>query len=137
MSTDIDNEGHAGHEQDGRPDAVRRADTGSQAWRAVVHAQRRATLDHGDFYTVVGELVDTLRSLDGLTGLLSRQVADYPSSVIATGRRLYDDEGANPDHRVRAAVLALAETRAALSAAERAADQLFAQLSHIGTEAGR
>lgn len=134
MSTDIDNEAHAGHEQDGRPDAVRRADIGSRAWRAVVHAQRRATLDHGDFYTVVGELIDTLRSLDGL---LSRQVADYPSSVIATGRRLYDDEGANPDHRVRAAVLALAETRAALSAAERSADQLFAQLSHIGTEAGR
>ncbi len=137
MSTDIDNEARTSHEPDGRSVAVRCADTGSRAWRQVLEAQRMAAPDHSDFYAVVGELVETLRNLDGLTGLLARQVADYPNTMIAAGRRLYDDEGANPEHRVRAAVLALAETRAALSAAERAATQLFAQLSHIGTEARR
>lgn len=113
---------------------VRDAETGSRAWRRVVHVQRSATADHGDFYVLAGELVDTLRCLDSLAGLLTGQTADYPGTVTTTGGQLYDDENANPGHRLRSAVLALAETRQALSSAERAANRYWSAISHIGVD---
>ena len=117
-------------DDDDRPEAVLRAEAGALAWRAVVHAQQAATADHADCYAMAGEVVDTLRSLDALTALLARHCADYPPA--GAGGEVYDDEGANPAHRLRCAVLALAETRHGLAAAERAANRFWSAIGHIG-----
>jgi hypothetical protein len=112
---------------DDRSLAVRGAGQGAEAWREAVHAQLDAAPDHADFYALAADLAATLRSLDTLSGLLVRQVADY-----GVGREVYDDEGANPAHRLRAAVLALAETRHGLAGAERAANRFWSAIGHIG-----
>ncbi|MBW0111599.1 hypothetical protein I4I84_23085 [Pseudonocardia sp. KRD-182] len=122
------------NDSDDCPPAVRSADTGAQAWRQTVHAQRASAPDHVDFYAIAAEVVDTLRSLDFLAGLLAGQVAAYPGTVTAAGGELFDDQGAVPEHRLRSAVLALAETRQALSAAERAANRYWSAISYIGVE---
>ena len=113
---------------DDRPYAVVRAESGSRAWRAVVEAQTSAAPDHGDFYALAGDLVETLRALDTVAGVLASQATSYGAS-----RQVYDDEDANPAHRLRAAVLALAETRHGLARAERAANQFWSAIGHIGT----
>lgn len=113
---------------DDRPRAVQQAEVGAVAWRAVVHAQQSATPNHADLYALAGDLVDTLRALNVVAGLLARQTAGY-----ATGREVNDDEGANPAHRLRAAVLALAETRHGIALAERGANQFWSAIGHIGT----
>ncbi len=77
-------------EPDDRPEAVRQADAGARAWRAVVHAQRSAAPDHADFYALAAELVDTLASIGSLAGVLARQVEDYAQGQ-AVGERVYDD----------------------------------------------
>lgn len=119
-----------------QPDAddlvARVAHVGSQAWRRAVHIQQTARPDHSGFYPLAGELADTLRCLDSLVGLLAGQVAAYPGTVASVGARVYDDEGAVPQHRLRSAVLALAETRHALTTAERAANRFWSAISHIG-----
>jgi hypothetical protein len=112
---------------EGRPHAVRRAEEGADAWRQVVHAQRPASPDHTDFYALAGEMVETLRVLDSLAGLMSGQVAGY-----SNGRDVYDDDGGTPAHRLRAAVLALAETRHGIAVAERAANRFWSAIGHIG-----
>ena len=113
--------------------AVQRARAGADTWRHVVHAQRGATPDHGDFYALAGEMVDTLRCLDSLAGVLVGQVAGYRAAPRGeTGREVYDDEGGKPADRLRAAVLALIETRDELSQAERAANRFFSAIGHIG-----
>jgi hypothetical protein len=116
---------------DDRPTAVARAGVGAQQWRAVVHAQQTAVAAHADFYALAAELVDTLRSLDALAGLLARQAAGY-----GAGREIYDDEDADPAHRLRCAVLALAETRYGLAEAERAANRFWSAVGHIGVRYG-
>jgi hypothetical protein len=98
----------------------------------MVHTQLTASPDHSDFYALAAEVVDALRSLDSLAGLLIGQIADCPAAVTRAGGRLYDDENANPAHRIRSAVLALAETRHALTGAERAANRYWSAISHIG-----
>lgn len=115
------------HEYDERPPAVQHAATGAQAWRAVVHAQQAAEPGHADFYALAAELVDTLRSLDALVGVLTRQTGTY-----GIGREVYDDEDANPAHRLRSAVLALIQSRHDLSEAERSANRFFSAIGHIG-----
>lgn len=115
------------HEHDERPPAAQYAATGAQAWRAVVHAQQAAEPGHADFYALAGELVDTLRSLDALVGVLTRQTGTY-----GLGREVYDDENANPAHRLRSAVLALVQARHDLSEAERSANRFFSAIGHIG-----
>lgn len=118
---------------DERPPAVQHAQAGADTWRQAVHAQRDATPDHGDFYALAGEMVDTLRCLDSLAGLLIAPVAGYRAAPRGVaGREVYDDEGTNPAHRLRAAVLALIETRDELSQAERAANRFFSAIGHIG-----
>lgn len=112
---------------DERPRAVLRAEDGADAWRAAVHAQQNAVADHADFYSIAGDLAATLHALDSLAGVLGRQTCGY-----AEGREIYDDEGANPAHRIRSAVLALAETRHALAQAERAANRFWSAIGHIG-----
>lgn len=123
---------HTHSDSDDRPLAVRSADIGAQAWRQTAHAQRTSTPDHVDFYAIAAELVDTLRSLDFLAGLLAGQVAAYPGTVVAAGGEIFDDQGAVAEHRLRSAVLALAETRQALVTAERTANRYWSAISHIG-----
>lgn len=115
--------------QDDRPVAVQRAERGADAWRDVVNAQLGARPAHADWYALAGEMVETLRVLDSLSGMLARQVLDY-----GTGRAFYDDEGADPAHRLRCAVLALAETRQGLAEAERAANRFWSAIGHVGVE---
>jgi hypothetical protein len=115
------------HEYDDRSPSVQHAAAGAQAWRAVVHTQQAATPDHADFYALAGDLVETLRSLDALVGVLTRQTGSY-----GTGREVYDDENANPTHRLRSAVLALVQARHDLSEAERSANRFFSAIGHIG-----
>jgi len=118
---------HIDARDQGRPAPVVHAETGADEWRSALLAQRTATLDHRDFYALAGELVETLRVFDGLAGVLAGQVAAYGG-----GRAVYDDEGANPTHRLRSAVLALAEARHHLAAAERAVNRFWSQIGHIG-----
>jgi hypothetical protein len=112
---------------DERPTAVVRSEDGADAWRAAVHAQQSAAPDHTDFYAIAGDVVATLHALDALAGVFGRQTCGY-----ADGREVYDDEDANPAHRLRCAVLALAETRHALAQAERAANRFWSAIGHIG-----
>lgn len=109
--------------------AIAAAEAGSQAWRAVVHAQLAETLDHTDFYGLACEVVDALRSLDALAGVLGRQVAGY-----GHGRRLRDDDGAAPAERLLVAVARLAEMEQLLAQAERAANQFWSEIGHIAVE---
>lgn len=111
------------------PNAVGHAEAGAAAWRAAVVVQRSATPDHAEFYEFAGHLVDTLRALDELGGVLGRQMAGY-----AEGRRLYDDEGGDPRARLRAAGLHLAVVRQCAAEAERAANEFWSAISHIGVE---
>lgn len=115
------------HEYDDRSPSVQHAARGAQAWRAVVHAQQAAEPGHTDFYALAGELVDTLRSLDALVAVLTRQTGTY-----GLGREVYDDENANPAHRLRSAVLVLVQARHELSEAERSANRFFSVIGHIG-----
>ncbi|MBN9100517.1 MAG: hypothetical protein J0I49_20725 [Pseudonocardia sp.] len=113
-----------------RPQAVQRAETGAEAWCEVVRAQLAAIPDHADFYALAGEMVETLRVLDSLAGVMARQVMSY-----GTGRAVYDDAGSDPAHRLRSAVLALAEVRDGLARAERAANQFWSAIGHVGVGA--
>jgi len=113
---------------DERSAVVPHGEAGARAWREALLAQHAAVPAHGDFYDLAAHMVNTLRALDAVAGVLARQVADY-----GAGRVVYDDEGANPAHRMRAAVLALAETRHGLARAERAANQFWSAIGHIGT----
>jgi hypothetical protein len=114
---------------DERPEAVRQADAGSWAWHAVVHAQRTATLDHADFYALTGAVVDTLRALESLAGLLARQVGGY-----GEGRALYDDEGGDPAVRLAEAARQVSVCGQHIAAAERAANRFWSAIGHIGVE---
>lgn len=113
--------------------AVARSEDGAQAWASAVRHQCGATPDHSDPYFLAGEMVATLRALDAIAGILVGQVAGY-----STGRAVYDDEGANPAHRLRVAVLALAEARHGLAEADSAVNHFWSAIGHIGVnhEAG-
>lgn len=110
-----------------RPVALPFAEAGAHRWRQALLAQRTAVPAHSDFYETAAHLVDTLRALDGMAGVLASQVASY-----GAGRAVYDDEGANPAHRLRAAVLALAEARQHLTEADRAVGHFWSAIGHIG-----
>jgi len=104
---------------------------GAEQWRAAVVAQQSAEPDHAEFYALAGELVETLRAIEALAGVLSHQVNGY-----AAGRRLYDDAGGDPRARLRTAGLHLAELRGHAAAGERAANGFWSAISHIGVEVG-
>lgn len=109
--------------------AVRAAEAGSGEWRSAVVAQRSATPDHGDFYGLAAELVDTLRALESLTGVLARQVAGY-----GPGRVLRDDAGEQPAARLADAVAHLTRTGQLLARAERAANAYWSAIGHVAVE---
>jgi hypothetical protein len=107
------------------------AERGAQAWRRVVHEQLAAEPDHGDFYAIAGELVDTLRSLESLARALSRQVSGY-----GEGRALRDDAGADPAARLAVAVEELESVRVLVSGAERSANRFWSHIGRIAVEDG-
>lgn len=108
--------------------AVEHADRAATAWRTAVHAQRRATSEHSDFYRLAAEIVDTLRVLGSLSSLLTRQVDEYD-----TGRDLYDDSGTiSARERLDLAVGVLQDLTSALDTAERRASQFHSDVGHIG-----
>ncbi len=109
--------------------AVRAAAAGSGEWRSAVVSQRSATPDHGDFYGLASELVDTLRALEALTGVLGRQVAGY-----GHGRVLRDDAGEQPEERLAEAVEHLGRVGQLLAKAERAANAYWSAIGHVAVE---
>jgi hypothetical protein len=111
--------------------AVELAERGAQAWRAVVHEQGSSTPDHGAFYALAGELVDTLRAVESLVGLLTRQVATY-----GEGRVLRDDTGGDPAVRLLASAGDLDSIRVLVAGAERSANRFWSQIGHIAVEDG-
>lgn len=121
MSTDFD----------GTVEVVAVAERASCLWRRAVLGQQVAAPDHGDFYALAGELVFTLRALEGLTSVLARQVAGY-----GQGRTLRDDEGLPPGARLADAVVLLGWARKSLSQAEEAANKFWSAIGCIGVEEG-
>jgi hypothetical protein len=111
------------------PRAVVAAESGAEQWRAAVVEQRRAPLDHADFYAHAGEVVQTLRALEELARLLAQQVLGYQ-----VGRRLYDDEGGDPADRLADAAADLAALRDHVDAAERDANAFWSAIGHVGEE---
>ena len=122
------------HEPDDRPEAVRQADAGAQAWRAVVHAQGSATADHSDFYALAGELVNTLAAVESLARLLAGQVARYGEGQ-PDGQRVYDGSRTfDPGVRLHDAALDLGHLAATAAHARGDADRFWQAISHIGVE---
>ncbi|OJY47508.1 hypothetical protein [Pseudonocardia sp. 73-21] len=120
------------HEPDDRPDAVQRAETGAQAWRAVVHAQQVAKPNHTDFYDLAGYLVDTLASMEALARTLVPQVGRY-----ADGRAVYDDtHTVDPGERLHDATLDLGHLAEAVAYAARDVNRFWSAIGHIGVECG-
>lgn len=109
--------------------AVEAAEIGAQQWRTVVHAQRAATPNHGDFYEIAAEAADTLRGLSALAGVLARQVAGY-----GKGRVLRDDEGWDPAGRIAEAAAFAAVMQRDLDHAARSADRFQSMVGHIAVE---
>lgn len=127
-STNTSNDG-------GRSPAVHYAETGAQAWRAVVHAQQAATADHVEFYALAAELVATLRHLGALAEVLAVQVAGYGRAANAAGRALRDDEpGHDPAERLAVASSWAAQLHHTLGKAERAGNQFWSEVGHIAVE---
>ncbi|MHA6629142.1 hypothetical protein ACU61A_27220 [Pseudonocardia sichuanensis] len=122
------------HEQDDRPETVRQAEKGAQAWRAVVHAQQSATPDHADFYALAAELADTFASLTALGRVLARQVAGYADGLPA-GERVYDDTPtADPRDRLALAAVDLRAIVGHIEAAQPLLGSFWARIGHIGVE---
>ena len=114
---------------DGRTVAVQHAAHGAGSWRSAVHNQITATPDHSDWYAITGEMVDTFRCLSALTRALREQVADY-----SRGRVLRDDAGRNPIGRLRAVVTRTYKLERWIDEAERAANDVWSEISHIAVE---
>lgn len=122
------------HEPNDRPEAVQRAETGAQAWRAAVHAQQSATPDHSDFYDLAGFLVDTLATVESLTRLLAGQVARY-AEVQPDGQVVYDDtHTVNPRMRLHDAALDLQHLAESAAHGRGDANRFWSAISHIGVE---
>lgn len=112
--------------------AVEHVEAAAGSCRSAFLAQGTASVDHADFYGLAGNVVDVLRALDALTGVLVNQVGRY-----ADGRRIYDDQGEDPAERLTVAVAQLGEARAALSSTEAAFDAFWSSIGHIGVEVER
>lgn len=121
MSTDNDSSG--------RPVAVVHAEIGGDSWRSVVHTQRSATPDHSDWYSITGEVVDTLRCLFSLADVFASQIRRYGRDRIVR-----DDAGMVPADRLERAVLHAENLRAHLADAESAAAGFWSEISHIAVE---
>ncbi|MEJ3652043.1 hypothetical protein WEH80_03400 [Actinomycetes bacterium KLBMP 9759] len=118
---------------DDRTPAVMQAQTGATSWRSAVNSQQQADSDHGDWYAIAGEMVDTLRCLSSLTTVLAQQIGGY-----GQGRVLRDDDPTvDPAERITDTVRRAEWLRAHLDIAERSADDLWSLIGHIAVEVDR
>ena len=116
--------------EDERSVAVTHATSGSDAWQFASVAQRHSAPDHGDFYGLAGEVVDTLHALAALCAVLRVQVAGY-----GAGRLLRDDErGHDPALRLVEASGAAEQLQNDLDIAERTANRFWSAVGHIALE---
>lgn len=109
--------------------AVQHVESAAEACRSAFLTQRTASPDHADFYALAGAVVDVLRAVDALLGVLAQQVGRY-----GVGRRLYDDEGHDPAERLAGAVAHLGMARDALGTADAAFSAFWSSVGHIGME---
>lgn len=107
--------------------AVAAAGRGTRAWRSVVVTQ--AAADEPGFHDLAGEVLDTVRALELVVGVLLRQVHAYGDGLV-----FCDDEGQNPTERLIAVAACLADLHCALGRADRAASGLWSQVGHIAVE---
>jgi hypothetical protein len=110
-----------------RSPAVLAARAGTAGWRVAAVAQQAAVPDHTEIAMVAGQLVDTLRALTGLCGVLAVQVSGY-----SVGRNLYDDDGADPHVRLADAADLAAVLARDLDRVERVANRFWSHISHLG-----
>ncbi|MFC4950776.1 hypothetical protein [Pseudonocardia sp. GCM10023141] len=136
MNTRDDN---TSHDEDELSVAMMQSDRGAEAWRAVVRAQAVATPDHIDFYAVAGDMVATLRALEELAQILSRQVASY-----GDGRVLFDDgldrdtdSLATPQERLSLAARQISVAGKSIGMATWPANRFWSLIGHIGAEVSR
>ncbi|WP_246633824.1 hypothetical protein [Pseudonocardia nigra] len=130
----MNNPGGERGNEDGRSEVLRRADAGAAAWRGVVHAQQAATPDHGEFYELAGFMVETLRALEALAGVLSRQATGYADG-LSVGRVVYDDTRAvDPRIRLETARMELSSLVQSAAWADGYANQFWSAIGHIGVE---
>ncbi len=140
MSTDDNPQQHSSQHHDPRPyddertEAVRHADAGAQAWRAVVHAQQVTTPDHADFYSLAGALVDTFAAVESLTRVLAAQIERYPDR-LPIGRRVYDDtRTTDPRVRLNEALAALHDVARHSRGGAEWANRFWSAIGHVGVE---
>lgn len=120
-----------GEPQQIRP-AVVAAETAAHWWSSAVAAQRSVrpgALEHADFYDLAAEAVATLRSIEDLAELLSRQVGGY-----GAGRVLRDDAGCDPAARLMRAVGDVSALRIAVASAVAEGERFWSAIGHIGLE---
>lgn len=108
-------------------DATHEANVGTDAWKTAVRLQQAAPPNHSDFYTLCGELMETLRALEQLAWLLAGQVENY-----GQGRVLRDDEGEDPATRLAMAAAQVSELGRLLDQADCVAGQAWSEVGHIG-----
>lgn len=117
-------------DDDGRPPAVRHAQLGEEAWRAVAAAQLTASPNHSDFYDLAGCLSPTLYTLMDLANVLAHQVAGYGQD-----RPVYDDtRTVDPQARLARAAAELRAMRDALATARGHAERFWSEIAHVGVE---
>ncbi len=109
------------------PDAATR---GTEGWRDAERLQRWAAADHTDFYTLAGELSETLHALHGLAITLRSQVSTYAAHHhVCDDTRSYD-----PHERLNDAARSLSLLSELLVRAQRRAEEYHSAIGHIGTE---
>lgn len=134
MTTEDNAQQHDSHRSDACSLAVRHADAGAQAWRAVVHTQQVAVPDHADFYSLAGDLVDTFAAVESLTRVLARQIEAYPDR-LPIGHRIYDDtRTTDPRVRLTEALADLDDIAADARSAGQWANRLWSAIGHVGVE---
>ncbi len=135
MNTTDNNTSRDASRDTGLDTPAARADAGTVGREDAVRLQRWATGDQADFSALAGEMVATLYAFDDLAVVLGRQVGGYADTQRSRGRGVYDDtREVDPRARLAEVVAALTRTRAAVSAALRAANDFWSAIGHIGVE---
>lgn len=118
--------------------AVRRAEAGTEAWRAAHDAHQNAgTVDHQDIYGLTRELVSTLGPISSLMRLVSGQVAGYADS-LPDGQAVYDDERAiDPRELLAQAAEVLDLLSAKTCAVTLELNTFWSLIGRIGVETAR
>lgn len=109
--------------------AVELAGAARDSWEEAVRVERTADPDHGEWYSIGGELLGTLRAVEDMTRLLSQRITRYGDDRI-----LRDDEGQDPEQRITEAVEELAALSGHLWAAGESANVFWSAIGHVAVE---